>query len=111
VHPWLQRRDLVAWCKAHDITVEAYSPLAKARCLDDPVLAGVARRAAGTPAQVLLAWSLAKGLTPLVKSSNPARQRENLRLLELSAADTACLDNLERGLTTGWDPCSSHPVL
>ncbi len=91
--------------------MEAYSPLAKARCLDDPVLARVAASAAGTPTQVRLAWSLAKGMTALVKSAEPARQRANLRRVALSATDMACLDALDRGLTTGWDPCSSDPVL
>ena len=110
VHPWLQRRALCSWCGAQGILVEAYSPLAKAACLDDPVLAGVAARAGGTPAQALLSWSLAKGYRPLVKTVSAARQAENLARLALSAADLAALDALDEGLVTGWDPVATDPV-
>jgi 2,5-diketo-D-gluconate reductase A len=112
VHPWLQRRELRAWCAAQGIAIEAYSPLAKAACLDDPVLAAVAARAGATPSQALLAWSLAKGLVPLVKTVSAARQRENLASasVALSAADVEALDGLEEGLVTGWDPITSDPV-
>lgn len=44
VHPFLQRRELCAFCEAQGIVVEAYSPLTKARALDNAAL--VARRAA-----------------------------------------------------------------
>jgi diketogulonate reductase-like aldo/keto reductase len=112
VHPWLQRRELCAFCASQGIAVEAYSPLAKAACLDDEVVAGIAARLAATPAQVLLAWSLAKGYRPLVKSVSAARQRENLGAasLALSAADMQLLDGLESGFVTGWDPVTSDPV-
>jgi diketogulonate reductase-like aldo/keto reductase len=110
VHPWLQRRALCAWCAARGILVEAYSPLAKAACLDDGVLAGVAARAGCSPAQALLAWSLAKGYRPLVKTVSAARQRENLARAALSPADIAALDALEEGLVTGWDPVATDPV-
>jgi diketogulonate reductase-like aldo/keto reductase len=112
VHPWLQRRELCAWCAAQGIGIEAYSPLAKAACLDDPVLAAVAARAGATPPQVLLAWSLAKGHLPLVKTSSAARQRENFASagVALSAADVQALDGLEEGLVTGWDPITTDPV-
>ena len=110
VHPWLQRRALCAWCAARGILVEAYSPLAKAACLDDAVLAGVAARAGCSPAQALLAWSLAKGYRPLVKSVSAARQRENIARAALAPADIAALDALEEGLVTGWDPVATDPV-
>lgn len=57
---------------------QAYSPLAKAQKLGDPVVRQVAERLGVTPAQVLLRWSLQKGFVPLPKSNSPDRQRSNL---------------------------------
>lgn len=112
VHPWLQRRDLVAYCQKRDIIVEAYSPLAKASKLNDPVLVKVASDLGATPAQVLIAWSLHKKLVCLPKSVDAERQRENLEAvkLKLGEEDVAQLDGLECGLVTGWDPINNSPV-
>jgi diketogulonate reductase-like aldo/keto reductase len=62
VHPWLQRRELVTYCQSRGIVVEAYSPLAKAEKMSDPTLLRVAKRRDASAAQVLIAWSLAKGM-------------------------------------------------
>lgn len=112
IYPFLQRRDLVKYCQDQNIIVEAYSPLAKATKLADPVVAGIAYRKGAVPAQVLIAWSLAKGFVTLPKSINPERQRSNLESadLVLTEAEIAELDGLEGGLVTGWDPVTQDPV-
>jgi diketogulonate reductase-like aldo/keto reductase len=112
IHPFLQRKDLVKYCKEHNIVVEAYSPLAKAHKLTDPTVAAIAHRVGATPAQVMIAWSLSKGLVPLPKSVNPERQHQNLQAASviLSDGDIKQLDGLEEGLVTGWDPVTQDPV-
>lgn len=112
VHPALQRRELVAYCRDRGIVVEAYSPLAKGELLDDPVVAAVAAKHGATPARVLIRWSLQKGLVPLPKSSSPARLAANLDVwsFALDAGDLAALDGLEAGRVTGWDPVAEHEV-
>ena len=113
VHPFLQRRELVAFCQAQGIVVEAYSPLTKARALDNTTLAAVAREAHATPAQVLLRWSLQKGFVTLPKSVNPERQAENLEgvfSVELTQVQMDALDGLESGMITGWDPITQDAV-
>ena len=106
VHPYHQQRDLRAWCAAHKIAVAAYSPLAKGAVLRDRVVKAVAGEAGATPAQVVLAWELHHDLIVLPKSVHPARQKENLAAVqvELTAAQLARLDGLERGMVTSWDP-------
>jgi diketogulonate reductase-like aldo/keto reductase len=106
VHPFLQQRDVRAWCAAHGVVVEAYSPLAKAAALSDPAVFETAREARATPAQVLLAWGLGHGMVVLPKSVRPERQIENLAAAKvtLTAEQMARLDGLERGMATGWDP-------
>lgn len=38
IHPFFIRDELVIFCEDHDIAIEGYSPLAKARRLEDPDL-------------------------------------------------------------------------
>ncbi len=64
VHPWLQRVELVKYCQDRSIIVQAYSPLAKALTLSNPVLVAISTRLNLLPAQVLIAWSLQKGIVP-----------------------------------------------
>lgn len=40
-HPFLVRDALIVYCEENDIAIEAYSPLAKARRLDDPDLVAI----------------------------------------------------------------------
>jgi len=112
VHPWLQRKELCTFCKNNGIHIEAYSPLAKASCLDDPTLLEICERRGITPAQALIAWSLAKGYTPLPKSVSPSRQAENFAAgrVSLNDEDMDALNALEDNFVTGWDPVSSDPV-
>ncbi|MEM7201415.1 MAG: aldo/keto reductase [Planctomycetota bacterium] len=109
-HPYLQQRDLLAWCAAHDVHVTAYSPLGSPDrpaglrqvdepvLLQDPVVARIAGQCGATPAQVLLRWALARGTSVIPKSVRPERLAQNLAALDvtLSAADLAELDALDR---------------
>jgi diketogulonate reductase-like aldo/keto reductase len=106
VSPFLQQRDVRAFCSRHAIAVEAYSPLTKGVRLDHPVVRAVAARAGRTPAQVLLRWALQHDLIILPKSTHPDRIRENATVFDfdLPAGEMARLDALEEGLATGWDP-------
>lgn len=54
LHPFLQWRDLAAYCREQGILVEAYSPLCKGRKMEDPTLKEVAAKLGVTPAQVLI---------------------------------------------------------
>jgi diketogulonate reductase-like aldo/keto reductase len=106
VHPFLQQRDVRAWCAGHDIAIAAYCPLAKGEALRDPTVRKVAAEAGVTPAQAVLAWGLQHDLIVLPKSVRPERQAENLAAaqVKLTAAQFARLDGLERGYVTDWDP-------
>jgi diketogulonate reductase-like aldo/keto reductase len=106
VSPFLQQREVRAFCQRHGIIVEAYSPLTQGERLDHPVVMAVAQRALRTPAQVLLRWGLQHGMVTLPKSVRAERIAENFALFdfELDDAAMAALDGLEEGLVTGWDP-------
>ncbi|MGE0790659.1 MAG: aldo/keto reductase [Sandaracinaceae bacterium] len=106
LHPFCQQRDTVAWCRARDILVEAYSPLTKGKKLDDPTLAAIGRARGRTPAQILLRWSIQKGYVPLPKSADPSRIDENASVFDfaLNEAEMSKLEALEQDLHTAWNP-------
>jgi diketogulonate reductase-like aldo/keto reductase len=98
--PFEFRRGLLDACEARRIVIEAYSPLGTGRHLDDAAVAEVAQRLGRTPAQVLVRWSLQRGLVVLPKSTHRERIEENAQVVDftLSDEDMAALDALD---TTG----------
>jgi len=107
LHPFLQRKELVAYCERQSITLVAYSPLAQAhpQAFGNKHLKAIAEDLGITPAQAMLRWGLQKGFVVIPKSTREARQRENLDLnVEIPPEKMVLLDGLERGFVTGWDP-------
>lgn len=106
LHVFLQQPDLIDYCQKHDIVVEAYSPLAHGRGMDDPILHSIAKKHSKSPAQVMLKWCLSLGLVILPKSVNPQRIKENIDLydFDLDKEDLAQFKTLDRNLRTCWDP-------
>ncbi len=106
LHPFLQQRPLVAFCRAHGIAIEAYAPLVKARRMDHPVLQRIAAKHRVTAARVLVRWALEHGFVVLPKSVRPARIQENAEVFgfALDREDLGALDDLDEGYRTSWDP-------
>lgn len=106
IHPFLQQREVVGFCNQINISICAYSPLAKSKGLGHHLVNHIAERNSITPSQVLLSWNLGKGHVVIPKSTKPIRQQDNLNALnvELKEEDIRLLDSLEDGKTTGWDP-------
>ena len=97
LHPYLQNRTVVDAARAAGIHITAYMPLAYGKVLDDPVIGAIARRLGATPAQVTLAWLLAKGYAVIPSSTKRANLAGNL------AADTLVLDALEHAAIDALD--------
>lgn len=92
--------DLLPWCRDHNVTVMAYSPIEHSPIdqrgmLDHPVLNSIAARHGCTPAQVALAWLMQRELVAIPKASNPQHVRENFGALSITLAekDFVQLDN------------------
>ncbi len=106
-HPFVYDPELLSYCAAHGIQVEAYSPLTRNRRLNDDAIASVARAHGRSPAQVLIRWGLQHGVVEIPKSVHRERIRENARVFdfELSAEEMVRLDSLrDRRRVTQWDP-------
>jgi len=106
LHVFLQQPELLAYCKQHAIVVEAYSPLAHGRAMDEPVIAELAKKYNKSYAQIMLRWCIERGLVILPKSVTPERVESNIQLFDfrLSDEDMDRLQKVERNLRTCWDP-------
>eukprot|EP01013_Petalomonas_cantuscygni_P045375 TRINITY_DN9966_c0_g1_i1.p1 TRINITY_DN9966_c0_g1~~TRINITY_DN9966_c0_g1_i1.p1 ORF type:complete len:311 (+),score=29.46 TRINITY_DN9966_c0_g1_i1:53-985(+) len=111
VTPFLQRRELVEFCKRNRMAVMGYSPLSKGRpeAFRHPAVMGIASRLGLSAAQVLLRWAVAKEYITIPRSSDVGRITDNIAAASapLPPAEVAALDDAcEMGLVTGWDPTS-----
>ncbi len=106
VHPYLTQLDVRTFCAEHQITVEAWSPIAQGKVLDDPAIISIARPAGKSPAQVVLRWHIQRGDIIFPKSVTPARIKENFDIFdfELSDQDMEAISALDRNERTGPDP-------
>jgi len=106
-HPFVYDPELLGYCEAHGIRLEAWSPLTRARRLDDPTILTIATVHHRTPAQVLIRWGLEHGILEIPKSIHRERIRENAQVFDFSlrATEVAALDALRGGPRVGmWNP-------
>lgn len=105
IHPWLPRKNIVEWCEKRGVVVQAYCPIVRGNKMGDPMLKRLVEKTGKTGAQVLIRWSLQKGLVPLPKTVTPARIWENADVydFELDGQDMKALD-LDAYETVAWDP-------
>ena len=91
------------FCEANSIVVEAYSPLAKARRLDDANLVPISQKHNKSSAQILIRWGLQHGFVSLPKSINSERIKSNADVFNfhLDDADMETLDRLDENFVTG----------
>ncbi|MFV0407319.1 MAG: aldo/keto reductase [Propioniciclava sp.] len=94
--PTIQRRALRETLTGRGIVTQAWSPLGRGGpLLQHPTVLAAAQQAACTVGQVVLRWHRAQGIVPVVKSADPARQRENLEVLSLPPLDPAIISALD----------------
>ena len=105
----LFRKDTIDFCLENNIAIEAYSPLTKARKLDDPNLVEIAVKYHKTTAQILIRWALQHEFIAIPKSTKQHRIIENASVFDfsISEVDMDFLDGLNENLVTGWDPTNA----
>jgi hypothetical protein len=99
LHPFQTRTDVVQFCKAHNIHLEAWAPLVRGLRFTHPAIAALAEKHRKAPAQVLLRYAVQKGFVAIPKSASRARIAANADIFDfaLSAAELAHLDTLDEG--------------
>ena len=106
LHIFLQQPELVDYCQANGIALEAYSPLAHGKNMDDGVVTKMAQKYHKSYAQIMLRWCLERGLIVLPKSVTPSRIQENIDIFDfkLTAEDMQELALRNQDLRTCWSP-------
>ena len=101
-HPYLPQNELIDFCRKNMIAVTAYSPLGSGHgeLLAEPRIAEAAARLKVTPAQLVLAWQINRGVVVIPKSTHVERLKENFTALgiELDRADMELLDGMNKDL-------------
>jgi len=110
LHPFLQQEELRAYAAEHDHHVVAYSPLARGKVLDDPVLADIAEKHDASPAAVSLAWlESLDNVATIPKATSESHIRDNWSSYDVTLDETdkeriADLDAGERTVDFGPAP-------
>ena len=104
-NPYLTRKELRNYCKKHNIVPEAWSPLARGACFDDPVLQSLAEKYEKNIAQIILRYDVQNGIVTIPKSTKEARILSNSQVFdfELSTEDIEKIDALNKNEMHG-DP-------
>ncbi|MDY6847380.1 MAG: aldo/keto reductase [Chloroflexota bacterium] len=94
-HTFLYQKELLDYCHDKDIQIEAYSPIARAKFLDNKEIQRMAKKHDKTPAQVMLAWGINHDLVVIPKSTHEGRILENSDIFfKLGEEDMQVLNNL-----------------
>lgn len=98
-HPFFPNNEVRDFARAHGMTTQAWSPLARGRAAKDPALARIAASIGRTGPQAALRWALDRGDIVFPKSVTPARQAENLDVFSFTLPDSlrARIDALDEG--------------
>lgn len=88
-HPYKDQSRLLEVCRANDIALTAYSPLARGAVLDDPVLDRIGQHYGKSPVQVALRWLLQQsGVMAIPKASSRDHLAENIEIFDFSLTET-----------------------
>lgn len=97
-HPLCYPKELIEYCQANGIQVQAYAPLARGAYLDNDILCVLGTKYAHTPAQIGLRWAIQKGISVIPKSTHPERIASNARIFDftIEQEDMDLLDPLNQ---------------
>ncbi|CAD7942133.1 unnamed protein product [Amoebophrya sp. A25] len=134
VHLYLQSKDMLDFCQAQGIQLQAYSPLGsvfggidtptgdrdistnmfrpKYSIREHPEVAAIGAKYDKSAAQVALRYQVQRGIAVVAKSTNPDRLKQNIEIFDfiLSPEDMATLSKMNcgwRGLL--WQQTANHP--
>ncbi|MER2112845.1 MAG: aldo/keto reductase [Solibacillus isronensis] len=83
-HPRLQQQSLRAFCKEHNIQLEAWAPLMQGGLLEDPTIAKIAEKYGKSNSQVILRWDIQNGVITIPKSVRKERMAQNADIFDFS---------------------------
>lgn len=106
LHPYLNQEAVREYCAKNEIVVEAWSPIAKGKVLEDPVIKEIAEAHGKSPVHVTLRWEHQHGVVVIPKSVHRERIEDNMNLFdfELSPDEMNKIDHLHNDGRMGPHP-------
>jgi len=94
--PFGHSNRMLDYARTNGIVIQAYSPLTRARRLDDDRLVEIGRKYGKSPAQLLIRWNLQCGTVPLPKANESRHLRENIDVFDfdITPGDMGTLSGL-----------------
>ena len=108
LHVGYMQEYALAYLKREGILPQAWSPLGRARLINDPLVVGMASKYEKSSAQLLLRYLLQRGIAVIPKASATERMKQNLDVFDfrISEDDMSMLSCLPE---CGWS--GEHPDL
>jgi 2,5-diketo-D-gluconate reductase A len=108
LHPAFQQRELRAFSEPLGIRTEAWGPLGQGKyeLFGEKAVQDAADAHGVSPAQVVIRWHLQRGIIVFPKTTSRDRMATNFAVFgfELTDAELAAIDALDRGQRVGSDP-------
>jgi diketogulonate reductase-like aldo/keto reductase len=97
LHPSLYQEDLVEFSEKKGLKVTAYSPVGRTEDLELDLIQELAEKYDRSPAEVILAWMLAKDLITIPKAGSKEHIEDNFaaQSLDIATEDIERIDNLD----------------
>lgn len=105
-HPKMNQTELRQYAAAHNIKVQAWSPLMQGQILKDETLQAIADKHHKSVAQVILRWDIQRDVLLVVKSVHPDRMQSNADVFDFSLDQTDMdkIDAMNENLRVGPNP-------
>jgi len=87
MHPFLDQSRVTAACRANDMAVIAYSPIARGGANKDAVLARIGAAHGKSAAQASLRWLVQQGIVVIPRTSRIERLSENCAIFDFALSD------------------------
>lgn len=105
-HPGHTQTFALNYYREKNILLQAWSPAARGRVLDDVLILELAEKYHVSKVQICLAFCLHENVMPLPKSSSPERMKENLESMNITI-DPEDISRIENMPPKGWG--GEHP--
>ncbi|WP_432712571.1 aldo/keto reductase, partial [Pedobacter sp.] len=90
-------KELIKYCKANDVLVEAYSPFGHGELFKNQELKRIADKYKASVSQLAIRYCLQLDLLPLPKTANPQHMKTNTEVdFVISEEDMQFLENMEQ---------------
>jgi 2,5-diketo-D-gluconate reductase B len=100
-HPYLDQTKVREACARNGLAVVAYSPVARGRIRNDPILTRIGQAHGRTAAQVCLRWLVQQNAAAIPRTSRIERLSENIDIFDFALSEAEMRQISSKGSPTG----------